>query len=312
MSLLREKMIRELKLKTMSEKTIKSYVSYVNYLAKYYKKSPDKINREEVKNYLYHLRVNKQLSANSLNVIHSAIRFFYIYVINAEWVVKDIAKYKRPKSKPVVLSKSEVEAILNLTWNIKHKTILTLIYSAGLRVSEAAKLKVNQIDPERMQIFVKDGKGGTDRYALLSPTTLKLLRDYIQEYKPVDYLFYAKNKNKMKSFSVRAIQRAFKDALYKAGITKNASVHTLRHSFATHLLEAGVNMHHIQLLLGHFSPQATYIYLHVRRYDLMNIKSPLDTYDYNILTNPLQTGGLANGNITTRGDVGQKEDTRSS
>ena len=312
MSLLREKMIRELKLKTMSEKTIKSYVSYVNYLAKYYKKSPDKINREEVKNYLYHLRVNKQLSANSLNVIHSAIRFFYIYVINAEWVVKDIAKYKRPKSKPVVLSKSEVEAILNLTWNIKHKTILTLIYSAGLRVSEAAKLKVNQIDPERMQIFVKDGKGGTDRYALLSPTTLKLLRDYIQEYKPVDYLFYAKNKNKMKSFSVRAIQRAFKDALLKAGITKNASVHTLRHSFATHLLEAGVNMHHIQLLLGHFSPQATYIYLHVRRYDLMNIKSPLDTYDYNILTNPLQTGGLANGNITTRGDVGQKEDTRSS
>lgn len=312
MSLLREKMIRELKLKTMSEKTIKSYVSYVNYLAKYYKKSPDKINREEVKNYLYHLRVNKQLSANSLNVIHSAIRFFYIYVINAEWVVKDIAKYKRPKSKPVVLSKSEVEAILNLTWNLKHKTILTLIYSAGLRVSEAAKLKVNQIDPDRMQIFVKDGKGGTDRYALLSPTTLKLLRDYIQEYKPVDYLFYAKNKNKMKSFSVRAIQRAFKDALYKAGITKNASVHTLRHSFATHLLEAGVNMHHIQLLLGHFSPQATYIYLHVRRYDLMNIKSPLDTYDYNILTNPLQTGGLANGNITTRGDVGQKEDTRSS
>ena len=312
MSLLREKMIRELKLKTMSEKTIKSYVSYVNYLAKYYKKSPDKINREEVKNYLYHLRVNKQLSANTLNVVHSAIRFFYIYVINAEWVVKDIAKYKRPKSKPVVLSKSEVEAILNLTWNIKHKTILTLIYSAGLRVSEAAKLKVNQIDPDRMQIFVKDGKGGTDRYALLSPTTLKLLRDYIQEYKPVDYLFYARDKNKMKCFSVRSIQRAFKDALLKAGITKNASVHTLRHSFATHLLEAGVNMHHIQLLLGHFSPQATYIYLHVRRYDLMNIKSPLDTYDYNILTNPLQTGGLANGNITTRGDVGQKEDTRSS
>ena len=179
-------------------------------------------------------------------------------------------------------------------------------------MSEAAKLKVNQIDPGRMQIFVKDGKGGTDRYALLSPTTLKLLRDYIEEYKPVDYLFYARDKNKMKNFSVRAIQRAFSDALFKAGITKNASVHTLRHSFATHLLEAGVNMHHIQLLLGHFSPQATYIYLHVRRYDLMNIKSPLDTYDYNILTNPLQTGGLANGNITTRGDVGQKEDTGSS
>ncbi|MBK8396271.1 MAG: site-specific integrase [Leptospiraceae bacterium] len=239
MSLLREKMIRELKLKTMSEKTIKSYVSYVNYLAKYYKKSPDKINRVEVKNYLYHLRANKQLSANTLNVVHSAIRFFFIHVINAEWVVKDIAKYKGDKSKPVVLSKSEVEAILNLTWNKKHKTILTLNYSAGLRVSEAAKLKVQNIDPDRMQIFVKDGKGGTDRYALLSHTTLKLLRDYIEDYKPVGYLFYAKNKNKMKSFSVRAIQRAFKDALLKAGITKNASVHTLRHSFATHLLEAG-------------------------------------------------------------------------
>jgi site-specific recombinase XerD len=304
MSPLREKMIRELKLKTMSEKTIKNYVAYVNYLAKFYKKSPDKINREEVKNYLYHLRVNRQLSANTLNVVHSAIRFFYIHVINAEWVVKDIAKYKRNKSKPVVLSKSEVESILNLTWNLKHKIILTIIYSAGLRVSEAAKLKVQHIDTERMQIFVKDGKGGTDRYALLSPTTLKLLRDYIEEYKPVDYLFYARDKNKMKSFSVRAIQRAFRDALFKAGITKNASVHTLRHSFATHLLEAGVNLHHIQLLLGHFSPQATYIYLHVRRYDLMNIKSPLDTYDYNILTNPLQSGSLANGNTEPKGNTG--------
>lgn len=304
MSVLREKMIRELKLKMMSEKTIKSYVSYVNYLAKYYKKSPDKINREEVKNYLYYLKVDRQLSANTLNVAHSAIRFFYIHVINAEWVVKDIAKYKRDKSKPLVLSKTEVETILNLTWNLKHKTILTLIYSAGLRVSEAAKVKVSQIDTERMQIYIKDGKGSADRYALLSPTTLKLIRDYIEEYKPVDYLFYARNKNKMHHFSVRAIQRAFKDARLKAGIIKEASVHTLRHSFATHLLEAGVNLHHIQLLLGHYSPQATYIYLHARRMDLMNIKSPLDIYEYNILTNPLQSGSLANGNIGTSSDIG--------
>lgn len=304
MSPLREKMIRELKLKTMSEKTIKNYVSYIFYLARFYKKSPDKINREEVKNYLYHLRVNRNLSANTLNVVHCAIRFFYIHVINAEWVVKDIAKYKRDKSKPVVLSQSEVEAILNLTWNLKHKIILTLIYSAGLRVSEAAKLKVQDIDTDRMQIFIKDGKGGADRYALLSPTTLKLLRDYIDEYKPVDYLFYAKNKNKMKHFSVRAIQRAFRDARFKAGIIKEASVHTLRHSFATHLLEAGVHTHHIQLLLGHFSPQATYIYLHTRRMDLMNIKSPLDTYDYNILTNPIQSGSLANGNNQSKDNTG--------
>ena len=110
----------------------------------------------------------------------------------------------------------------------------------------------------------------------------------------------------MSHFSIRAIQRAFRDARFKAGIIKEASVHTLRHSFATHLLEAGVNLHHIQLLLGHFSPQSTYIYLHARRMDLMNIKSPLDTYDYNILTNPLQSGSLANGN------TGKKEDTRSS
>ena len=237
MSPLREKMIRELKLKTMSEKTIKNYVSYIFYLSRFYKKSPDKINREEVKKYLYHLRVNRKLSANTLNVVHCAIRFFYIHVINAEWVVKDIAKYKRDKSKPVVLSQSEVEAILNLTWNLKHKTILTLIYSAGLRVSEA-------------------------------------------------------------------IQRAFRDARFKAGIIKEASVHTLRHSFATHLLEAGVHMHHIQLLLGHFSPQTTYIYLHVKRMDLMNIKSPLDTYDYNILTNPIQSGSLANGNIQSTNNTG--------
>lgn len=301
MSVLREKMIRELKLKMMSEKTIKNYVSYVNYLAKYYKKSPDKINREEVKDYLYYLQVERKLSANTLNVAHCAIRFFYINVVNAEWVVKDIAKFKRDKSKPIVLSKSEVEDILNLTWNLKHKTILTLIYSAGLRVSEAAQLKVSHIDTERMQIFIKDGKGSVDRYALLSPLALTLLKEYIEEFKPVDYLFYDRTKNKMKHFSTRAIQMAFRDARLKAQITKNASVHTLRHSFATHLLEAGVHMHHIQLLLGHFSPQTTYLYLHVRRMDLMNIKSPLDTYDYNILNNPLQSGSLANG---TRNDTG--------
>lgn len=290
-------MIQELKLKMMSEKTIKNYVSYVNYLAKFYNKSPDKINREEVKKYLYHLQVNRKLSPNSLNVIHCAIRFFYINVINAEWVVHGIAKFKRDKSKPLVLGKSEVEAILNLTWNLKHKTILTLIYSAGLRVSEAAQIKVNQIDTERMQIYIKDGKGSSDRYALLSPTTLKLIKEYIEEYRPVDYLFYSRDRDKMNHFSVRAIQRAFKDACLKAGIIKEVSVHSLRHSFATHLLEAGVNLHHIQLLLGHYSPQATYIYLHARRMDLMNIKSPLDIYDYNILTNPLQSGSLANGNF---------------
>ena len=143
------------------------YVSNVHYLAKFYNKSPDKINREDVKKYLYHLQVNRKLSSNTLNVAHCAIRFFYTNVINAEWVVRGITKFKRDKSKPLVLNKTEVEAILNLTWNIKHKTILTLIYSAGLRVSEAATLKVNHIDTERMQIYIKDAKGSVDRYAIL-------------------------------------------------------------------------------------------------------------------------------------------------
>ena len=239
MSLLREKMIMELRLKKMSESTVKNYVLYVKQLAKYYKKSPDKINREEVKKFLHHLQYEKELSANTLNIAHSAIRFFYMHVIQAEWVVNGIAKFKRSRTLPLVLDKSEVEDILNLTWNLKHKTILTLIYSAGLRVGEAAKLKICHIDSGRMQIFIQAAKGSVDRYALLSPKTLKLLQEYIEKYKPVDYLFYSANKDKMKHFSIRAIQRAFQDARLKAQITKEASVHSLRHSFATHLLEAG-------------------------------------------------------------------------
>jgi integrase/recombinase XerD len=299
MSVLREKMIQELRLKRMSEKTIKNYVLYVKQLAKYYKRSPDKINREEVKKFLHHLQVEKQLSPNTLNIAYCAIRFFYMNVIQAGWVVNGIARFKRDKSKPVVLDKSEVESILNVTWNLKHKTIFALIYSAGLRVGEAAELKMSHVDTNRMQLFIKGAKGGVDRYAILSPTTLELLQEYIKKYKPVDYLFYAASKDKMKHFSVRAIQRAFQDARFKAQITKEASVHSLRHSFATHLLEAGVNLHHIQLLMGHHSTKTTLIYLHVRRIDLMNIKSPLDTYDYKILNNPTTSGSLYNGNVET-------------
>lgn len=287
MTKLREKMIMELKLKKMSDKTVSSYVHYVKQLAKYYNKSPDKINREEVKKFLYYLYTEKKLSGNTLNIAHCGIRFFYTTVINAEWVMKGIIKFKRNKSKPVVLDITEVEKIINATWNLKHKTILTLIYSAGLRIGEALKLKVNNIDSQRMQIFIKDAKGKIDRYAILSPTTMQFLGEYIEKYKPVDYLFYAANKDKMKHFSERAVQRAFQDARLKMNITKKASVHTLRHSFATHLLEAGVNLHHIQLLLGHHSPQTTAIYLHVQKVDLMNIKSPLDIYNYKIINNPM-------------------------
>lgn len=189
--------------------------------------------------------------------------------------MENLSRIKEGKKLPVVLSQSEIKEIFDATDNLKHKTILMTIYAAGLKVSEAANLKVKDIDSKNMQIIIRQGKGKKDRYTLLSKTNLDILREYWKRYHPSTYLFPGKALNS--HISVRTVQKIFEHSKDSANIKKEASVHTLRHSFATHLLEAGTDICYIQRLLGHASINTTTIYLHLRRMDLINVKSPLDT-----------------------------------
>jgi site-specific recombinase XerD len=181
---------------------------------------------------------------------------------------------KRERILPVVLDKEEVEAIFSVTRNVKHRAILMLIYSSGLRVSEAARLKISDIDSKRMVIRIRRGEGKKDRYSILSHVALEALREYWREYRPIEWLFPSRFPGK--PLIARSIQRVFKKAKALASIKKPVSINTLRHTFATHLLEAGTDLHHIQLLLGHKSPKTTTIYLHVSQKELNRIVSPLD------------------------------------
>ncbi len=275
MSELRNKMKTELVLRGYSPTTIKHYIENVSRFAKHFNQSPELLGEDQIREYLHYCIMEKHLSEGTVNYINGSLKFFYTKILKINWNNDMFPRMKEGKKLPVVLSKSEVKAILDATDNLKHKAILMTIYGAGLRISEAAKLKGLDIDSNNMQIVIRQGKGKKDRYSLLSKTNLNLLRDYWKRYQPGDYLF--PGKNPADHISVRAIQKTFDQALAKAGIRKDATVHTLRHSFATHLLEAGTDICHIQRLLGHTSIKTTTIYLHLRRLDLLNIKSPLET-----------------------------------
>jgi integrase/recombinase XerD len=275
MSELRNKMKTDLELRGYSPITVKYYIREVSRFAKHFNKSPELLGEDEIREYLHYCITEKQLSEGTVNYTHSALKFFYTKTLGRNWNMEKLARMKEGRKLPAVLSQSEVKAIFNATDNLKHKAILMTIYGAGLRVSEAANLKISDIDSKNMQIFIRQDKGKKDRYSLLSKNNLDILREYWKRYKPTEYLFPGKNNNN--PVSVRTIQKIFEHSAQKAGIKKEASVHTLKHSFATHLLEAGTDICYIQRLLGHTNINTTTIYLHLRRMDLMSIKSPLET-----------------------------------
>jgi len=275
MGKLREQMKMDLKLKGYSPKTQAAYLGYMKNFVRYFGRSPAKMGEEEIREYLYHLVTEKDLGDSSINSAYSALKFFYKTTLGRDWNVAKIPRRKTEKRLPVVLDGSEIKQLFAVTTNLKHRALLMTTYSAGLRVSETAHLKVSDVDSKRMQLLVAQGKGKKDRYALLSPVTLNLLRDYWRQYRPFSWLFPGRLPEK--PISTRSIQKVFEKAKRKAGIKKPATVHTLRHSFATHLLEAGTDIYHIQKLLGHTSPKTTAIYIHLRRQDLLNIVSPLDS-----------------------------------
>ena len=273
MGKLRDQMLADLQLRGATTRTQETYLREVSNLAKYYNRSPEELGEDELKEYMLYLMKERQLSDGTYRFYVAALKFLYRTTLKREWVVEKIKCPRRKRKLPVVLDLSEVESLFSVTKNLKHKAMLMITYSSGLRVSETARLKMTDIDSKRMTVRIRQGKGG-DRYSILSQTALEQLRQYWKKYRPTEWLFDGQKKDD--HITTNSIQQLFYKAKKLARITKPASVHTLRHSFATHLIEAGTSLHHVQLLLGHRSPTTTTVYLHVSRLNLSQVISPLD------------------------------------
>lgn len=274
MSKLKEQMIIEMELRGFSKKSIDKYVYVVSQFAQFYQKSPDLLGEKEIRDYLHYCITDKKLCEGSVNFYSACLKFFYTKVLHRQWNSDNLPRMKVHKKLPVVLSPDEVNAIFCATKNIKHKAIFMTIYAAGLRVSEVCNLKISDIDSKNMQIAVRKGKGKKDRYTILSEENLKILRDYWKIYRPKEFLFEGRAGNC--PIGVKTVQLSLEKAIYRSDISKHATPHTLRHAFATHLLNEGTDICYIQNLLGHANISTTTVYLHLRRYDLLNVKSPLD------------------------------------
>ncbi len=267
-----EEYLLKLELKRYSDNTVRNYVSsfesFINY---YYDSDPINLNEIDVRTYLQKL-IQQGRSNSYVNMTINSIKFFYEIVHEMPNRFYSIERPRKEKPLPQVLSKEEIIKIINNTNNIKHKCIVGLLYSSGLRRSELLNLTINDIDSKRMVVKVNNAKGNKDRISVLSPSILKDLQDYYKEYRPKKYLFEGQKGNK---YSVTSVLNIISVAAKKAGISKRVTPHMLRHSFATHLLENGTDIRHIQLLLGHSSTKTTEIYTHVANRSFMEIKDLL-------------------------------------
>ncbi len=269
-----EEFIEKLKELRYSEQTIKTYASMLEEFINFYNKyDVAKIDEPMIKAFLRFLVSERKVSVSYQNQSINAIKFYYERILGGQRKVYYIDRPRREKLLPAVLSEQEVTEILNAVENIKHKAILITIYSAGLRISEVIRLKIKDIDSKRMQIRIEHGKGRKDRYTLLSLKALEVLRNYFVKYKPKEWLFEGQ---KGEQYSSRSIQNILRVAVAKTKIKKKVTPHTLRHSFATHLLENGTDLRYIQSLLGHESSKTTEIYTHITTKGFDQIKSPLD------------------------------------
>jgi site-specific recombinase XerD len=268
-----EDLRKELIIRRYSPKTVKSYIRYNEGFLKFAKKMVNEVTNEDVKDYLVFLAEEKGVSTSSLNIAISALKFYYGEVRKQSFIY-EIKRPKKDKKLPIVLSRDEVSRILSVVTNLKHKTILMITYSSGMRVSEVAKLRAEDIDMNRKLIHVRAAKGRKDRYTILSRVALDIVREYLKEYGQSKWLFPGQDREK--HITTRTIEKIFSAACTQANILKDVSVHSLRHSFATHLLEGGVDLRYIQEILGHKSSKTTEIYTHVSNKDLSRIKSPLE------------------------------------
>ena len=268
-----EEYLLKLELKRYANSTVKTYVTYFEMFINHYKERKlETLDESDIRAYLQIL-IRKDVSNSYLNQVINSIKFYYETVLGMPNRFYEIERPRKDHKLPKVISKEEVIAIIEHTNNLKHRCIVQLLYGSGLRRSELLNLKLNDIDSKRMLIRVKRAKGNKDRLTLLSKNALKDLRMYFKEWKPQEYLFEGRKASKYSAVSVLNI---VKNAAIKAKITQNVTPHVLRHSFATHLLESGVDLRQIQVLLGHGSSKTTEIYTHVATNTFKEIKNPLD------------------------------------
>ena len=283
MGALREQMDKAMVLRGLAARTREAYLAGVVGIAKYYGRSPDQLGEQEVERYLLHLIEERKLSWSSTNQVACAMGFLFHHTLKRPRASFCIPRRKAPAKLPEILSREEVRQLLAASRNLKHRTLLTTTYAAGLRVAEVCSLKSTDIDSARMMLRVQCGKGAKDRYTLLSPQLLELLRLYWRAHRPGAWLFATLDGNRPMDTS--QAQKMYYLAKRRAGITKAGGIHSLRHAFATHLLEAGVDVHTIQRLLGHGNLSTTARYFHLRQH-AVSTTSPLD-----LLSPPESTPG---------------------
>jgi len=273
---LRQRMLQALSIRNLSARTTRTYISLVSRFALFFHRSPDCLGLPEIERYLFFLRDEKKVSYCLFNQTVCALRFFYLHVMDRPDLVIRIPYGRREKHYPIVLSAGETLAILAALGSLRDRVLITVLYSAGLRLGEVCRLTVADIDSPRMLLHIRQAKGHKDRYVPLSPIALELLREWwrrtMRQTRPTGLLFPCA-KDPLRPIHHSTVQRALKIAVRRAGITKHVSPRTLRHSFATHLMEQGMNMRVIQILLGHSHTRTTEIYTHVSP---AHARSPLD------------------------------------
>ena len=268
------KLETELRARKYSQRTIAAYTYYNRLLCNTLQKAPGKILAEDVKCFLAGLEKDKNYSSSSMNLAISAVKFFFRNILKVE-IINEKTRPRQDKQLPMVLDKDEIKRILDLEKNIKHRLLLMLVYSSGLRVSEVVALRREHIDFTRKVIHIKLGKGRKDRFTILSEKAADFLTQYCVIYNIQDWLFPGQPSTR--HLSIRSAQHIFETAIHRADINKNISIHSLRHTFATHLLESGTDIRYIQNLLGHSNLRTTERYTHVARRNVLKIQSPFDT-----------------------------------
>lgn len=263
MTALRQKMIEDMQLRGFAERTQEAYLSAVRQLAKHYRKPPDQIDEEELRQYFLFLKNEKHAARNTCTIALCGIKFFFERTLGREWKTFDFLRPQKEKKLPVVLSIAEVRSTLAHVRRPHYRVCLSTIYACGLRLLEGVRLQVSHIDSERHLLHICHGKGGKDRYVPLPPPILRMLRRHWLTHRNPLWLFPSPFQVEKGPMNESGVQRAFRAAVRESGISKHATVHTLRHSYATHLLEAGLNLRIIQSYLGHASPATTAIYTHM-------------------------------------------------
>ncbi len=281
MTPLRQRMLEDLQIRQYSPTTIRIYLHAVREFAQHFGKPPDRLSAEHIRQYQLFLVKEKKVSRPTFIQVVCALRFFYTHTLNRKISMERIPFPRRERKLPLILSREEVKALLEAPGNLRHRTLLAILYGCGLRVSEVTQLKVSDIDSARNVVRVRHGKGCKDRQTLLPAKLLELLRCYWRKQRPTDWLFPSEDSTR--PLSPKAVFLACRKAARKAGLAKPIHPHSLRHAFATHLLEAGVNLRTIQILLGHANLETTARYLHVADVAVRTTASPLDSLDLDLV-----------------------------